>query len=74
MTAYVLRAMILYDIPDIEVEGSYIARWLVAQRNPRGGFSSTQVREKSWLAKRETSHAVVEGRSIQFSGLWSELP
>ncbi|PIK61577.1 putative pregnancy zone protein, partial [Apostichopus japonicus] len=42
MTAYVLRAMILYDIPDIEVEGSYIARWLVAQRNPRGGFSSTQ--------------------------------
>lgn len=47
MTAYVLRAMILYDIPDIEVEGSYIARWLVAQRNPRGGFSSTQVREKS---------------------------
>ncbi|KAJ8029030.1 Murinoglobulin-1 [Holothuria leucospilota] len=42
MTAYVLRAIMIKDIPDALLIGSKIARWLVAQRNPRGGFSSTQ--------------------------------
>ena len=42
MTAYVLLSM-LADGSDVIGEVQPIVQWLTKQRNPYGGFSSTQV-------------------------------
>ena len=50
MTAY---ALLTYSLNDKINDAVQIAKWIIAQRNPNGGFSSTQVVTSCYCYKVE---------------------